>query len=60
LLKLDLPAEQVVKLRSILHFSGLPLDAQSVTEDFATREGLRRNAAEHVEDVEVHEGAVAS
>ena len=27
LLKLDLPAEQVVKLRSILHYNGLPLDA---------------------------------
>jgi 2-oxoglutarate ferredoxin oxidoreductase subunit alpha len=40
LLKLDLPAEQVVKLRSILHFSGLPLDAQTVTEEFATKEGL--------------------
>ena len=40
LLKLDLPAEQVVKLRSILHFNGLPLDAQSVTEEFATKEGL--------------------
>jgi 2-oxoglutarate ferredoxin oxidoreductase subunit alpha len=60
LLKLDLPAEQVVKLRSILHFSGLPLDAQTVTEEFATREGLGVNAAEHVENVEEHEGAVAS
>ena len=60
LLKLDLPAEQVVKLRSILHFSGLPLDAQTVTEEFATREGLGVNAAEHVEDAEEHEGAIAS
>ncbi len=40
LLKLDLPAEQVVKLRSILHYNGLPLDAQTVTEEFATKEGL--------------------
>jgi len=40
LLKLDLPAEQVVKLRSILHFNGLPIDAQTVTEEFATKEGL--------------------
>ena len=38
LLKLDIPAEQVVKLRSILHFDGLPLDAQTVTEAFATHE----------------------
>jgi 2-oxoglutarate ferredoxin oxidoreductase subunit alpha len=40
LLKLDLPADQVVKLRSILHYSGLPVDAQSITEEFATKEGL--------------------
>jgi 2-oxoglutarate ferredoxin oxidoreductase subunit alpha len=40
LLKLDIPAEQTVKLRSILHFNGLPLDAQTVTEEFATKEGL--------------------
>ena len=60
LLKLDIPAEQVVKLRSILHFNGLPLDAQTVTEEYATREGLTSINATHVEDVEVHEGAVAS
>ena len=40
LLKLDLPAEQVVKLRSILHYNGLPIDARSITEEFAAKEGL--------------------
>ena len=40
LLKLDLPADQVVKLRSILHYNGLPIDAQTITEEFATKEGL--------------------
>jgi 2-oxoglutarate ferredoxin oxidoreductase subunit alpha len=40
LLKLDLPAEQVVKLRSILHYNGLPIDAQSVTSELVTKEGL--------------------
>jgi 2-oxoglutarate ferredoxin oxidoreductase subunit alpha len=40
LLKLDLPAEQVVKLRSILHYNGLPVDAESLTADFAMKEGL--------------------
>ena len=60
LLKLDLPAEQVTKLRSILHFNGLPIDAQSVTEEFAAREGFQGISPTHVEDVEVHEGAVAS
>ena len=40
LLKLDLPADQVVKLRSILHYNGLPLDACTITEEFVTKEGL--------------------
>jgi 2-oxoglutarate/2-oxoacid ferredoxin oxidoreductase subunit alpha len=40
LLKLDLPADQVVKLRSILFYNGLPLDARTITEEFATKEGL--------------------
>ncbi len=40
LLKLDLPAEQVVKLRSILFYNGLPIDAATITEEFATKEGL--------------------
>jgi len=40
LLKLDLPADQVVKLRSILYYGGLPLDARTITEEFATKEGL--------------------
>jgi 2-oxoglutarate/2-oxoacid ferredoxin oxidoreductase subunit alpha len=40
LLKLDLAAEQVVKLRSILHYNGLPMDADSVTSELVTREGL--------------------
>jgi 2-oxoglutarate/2-oxoacid ferredoxin oxidoreductase subunit alpha len=40
LLKLDLPAEQITKLRSILHFNGLPIDAESVTSELVTKEGL--------------------
>ncbi len=40
LLKLDLPAEQVVKLRSILFYNGLPIDASTITDEFATKEGL--------------------
>ena len=40
LLKLDLSAEQVVKLRSILHYNGLPIDARTITEEFAAKEGL--------------------
>ncbi|MGD0911921.1 MAG: 2-oxoacid:acceptor oxidoreductase subunit alpha [Terracidiphilus sp.] len=40
LLKLDLPSDQVVKLRSILHYNGLPIDARTITEEFATKEGI--------------------
>ena len=40
LLKLDLPGEQVVKLRSILEYNGLPADARTITDEFATKEGL--------------------
>ena len=40
LLKLDLAADQATKLRSILNYNGLPLDARTITEEFATKEGL--------------------
>jgi 2-oxoglutarate/2-oxoacid ferredoxin oxidoreductase subunit alpha len=40
LLKLDLKAEEIVKLRSIRHFNGLPIDARSITDDLVTQEGI--------------------
>jgi 2-oxoglutarate/2-oxoacid ferredoxin oxidoreductase subunit alpha len=40
LLKLDLPGEDIVKLRSIRHFNGLPIDARSVTDEFVMQEGI--------------------
>ncbi len=40
LLKLDLPADQAAKLRSILFYNGLPIDARTITDEFATKEGL--------------------
>ncbi|MCL2660059.1 MAG: 2-oxoacid:acceptor oxidoreductase subunit alpha, partial [Acidobacteriaceae bacterium] len=40
LLKLDLPPEDAVKLRSIRHFNGLPIDARSITDDLVSQEGL--------------------
>ena len=39
LLKIDLPAELITRLRSVAHIPGLPLDARSVTDEIATREG---------------------
>ncbi|HEX4022477.1 MAG TPA: 2-oxoacid:acceptor oxidoreductase subunit alpha [Acidobacteriaceae bacterium] len=40
LLKLDLPPVETVKLRSIRHFNGLPIDARSVTDEFVLQEGI--------------------
>ncbi len=40
LLKLDLPAEDAVKLRSVRHFNGLPIDARSVTDELVMQEGI--------------------
>jgi 2-oxoglutarate ferredoxin oxidoreductase subunit alpha len=39
LLKIDLDPVETVKLRSVLHFNGLPIDARSVTTVIATQEG---------------------
>jgi 2-oxoglutarate ferredoxin oxidoreductase subunit alpha len=39
LLKVDLDPTEIVKLRSILHFNGLPIDARSVTSVIAKLEG---------------------
>jgi 2-oxoglutarate ferredoxin oxidoreductase subunit alpha len=39
LLKIDLDAAQIVKLHSILHFNGLPIDARSVSSPIAKLEG---------------------
>ncbi len=40
LIKLDIRAEDVVRLRSIRHFNGLPIDARSITDELVTQEGL--------------------
>ena len=40
LLKLDLPAAETLKLKSIRHFDGLPLDARTVTDKLILQEGI--------------------
>jgi 2-oxoglutarate/2-oxoacid ferredoxin oxidoreductase subunit alpha len=39
LMKLELSPERVTKLRSVLHYNGLPIDARSVTDDVLAQEG---------------------
>jgi len=38
LLRLELEGQQIAKLRSVLHYNGLPIDARSVTESIITQE----------------------
>jgi 2-oxoglutarate ferredoxin oxidoreductase subunit alpha len=40
LMKLDLSPERCAKLRSVLHYSGLPIDARSVSDEILSQEGL--------------------
>jgi 2-oxoglutarate ferredoxin oxidoreductase subunit alpha len=39
LMKLELTPERVAKLRSVLHYNGLPIDARSITDDVLAQEG---------------------
>ena len=39
LMKLELTPERQTKLRSILHYNGLPIDARSITDDVLAQEG---------------------
>jgi 2-oxoglutarate ferredoxin oxidoreductase subunit alpha len=39
LLKLDLSPGQIVKLRSVRHYNGLPIDARSITDEIISQEG---------------------
>jgi 2-oxoglutarate ferredoxin oxidoreductase subunit alpha len=39
LMTLELAPERVSKLRSVLHYSGLPIDARSITDDVLAQEG---------------------
>jgi 2-oxoglutarate ferredoxin oxidoreductase subunit alpha len=40
LMKLELTPARQAKLRSVLHYSGLPIDARSVTDDLLSQEGF--------------------
>ncbi|MGE3507540.1 MAG: 2-oxoacid:acceptor oxidoreductase subunit alpha [Vicinamibacterales bacterium] len=45
LMKLELQPAQVAKLRSVLHYSGLPVDARSISEDVLAQEGVETASA---------------
>ena len=39
LMRMELTAERIAKLRSVLYFGGLPIDARSITDEILAREG---------------------
>jgi 2-oxoglutarate ferredoxin oxidoreductase subunit alpha len=39
LMRLELSVERLAKLRSVLHYSGLPIDARSITDEILVQEG---------------------
>ena len=41
LMKLDLPAELASRLRSVLHYTGNPIDARTITDSILIQEGYR-------------------
>jgi 2-oxoglutarate ferredoxin oxidoreductase subunit alpha len=40
LMKLELNPERIAKLRSVLHYNGLPIDARSISDDVLAQEGF--------------------
>ena len=40
LMKLEVSPERQPKLRSVLHYNGLPIDARSITDDVLAQEGF--------------------
>jgi 2-oxoglutarate ferredoxin oxidoreductase subunit alpha len=49
LMRLDLAPERVAKLRKVLHYNGLPIDARSVTDGILVQEGRKAFASGHGE-----------
>ena len=45
LMRLDCTPERCAKIRSVLHYSGLPIDARTVTDAIETQEGLKARSA---------------
>lgn len=48
LMKLEFGVERLAKLRSVLHYNGLPVDARSITDDVLGQEGLKPPVPAHL------------
>jgi 2-oxoglutarate/2-oxoacid ferredoxin oxidoreductase subunit alpha len=51
LMRLELPVERIAKLRSVLHYNGLPIDARSVTDEILVQEGRKSKESLRVDVV---------
>jgi 2-oxoglutarate ferredoxin oxidoreductase subunit alpha len=51
LMRMDLPVDLSAKIRSVLHYNGLPLDARSVTDGILAQEGLAVADSAEIEEV---------
>ena len=49
LMRIDITDDHHAKMRSVLHYSGLPIDARSVTDDILQQEGIKPSASPHHE-----------
>jgi 2-oxoglutarate/2-oxoacid ferredoxin oxidoreductase subunit alpha len=59
LMRMDLDPARLAKLRSVLHYNGLPIDARSVTDAVLAQEGLViAHAAAAEEEPAAHAGGV--
>jgi 2-oxoglutarate/2-oxoacid ferredoxin oxidoreductase subunit alpha len=45
LMRLELRPDRIAKLRKVLHFNGLPIDARSITDEILAQEGLKAAAS---------------
>jgi 2-oxoglutarate ferredoxin oxidoreductase subunit alpha len=41
LMRMELSGDQIARLRSVLHYSGMPIDARSVTDEIIAQEGIK-------------------
>jgi 2-oxoglutarate ferredoxin oxidoreductase subunit alpha len=59
LMRMDLTPARVAKLRSVLHYNGLPIDARSVSDSVLAQEGLAiAHAASAEQEPAAHTGGV--
>ena len=45
LMRLEMSVEQIARLRSVLHYNGLPIDARSITDEVLIQEGRKSREA---------------